>query len=173
MTTTKQVSLFAGLSAAALCVGALVAAKNTGEKSSVQTSAPVQRNQPVNSFPRVELTSLEKQVFNEMDATGQKTVTAFLTQTPGPLDNYLLKLEGMVEVANAPYGEPDKASWERALPVAKILEQGMCDCAQRNWLNQFIVLGEVGLTGDRDQYHQQGKVMASIMRYDGDKIVSQ
>lgn len=155
MTRTKKTAIFAGSSAVVLCAGALVLTKNTGDKSPVQAPVQIRVGQPA-SLPPVELTSPEKQVFDGMDATGQKTVTSFLAQTPGPLDNYLLKLEGIVDVANARYGEPDRESWQQALPVARVLKEGMCDCAQRNWLNQFVALGESGLAGDMENYHQQG-----------------
>ena len=119
------------------------------------------------------LTSLAQQKLDSLDAGDRGSVNAFLAKTPGPLDNYLLNLEGMTDVANARYGTPDAAAWARALPIARVLEQGMCDCAQRNWLNQFIALGESGLAGDRAKYHAQGEVMATIGRFNGDSVDKQ
>ncbi len=128
-------------------------------------------SQPARPAPPA-LTSQERTIFETLDPGGKEAVAAFLASTPGPLDNYLLKLEGMVDLANARYGTPDRENWQQALPVAKVLEEGICDCAQRNWLNQFIATGEAGLTGDLTTYHQQGETMAGIGRHNGDPVVS-
>ncbi len=158
-----------------LCVGAFAFAwtvhQHPTTKIKAQARAQAQRGQPT-PLPSPALTSLEQQVFETLDPGGRQTVAAFLANTPGPLDNYLLKLEGMVDLANARYGTPDRENWQQALPVAKVLEEGMCDCAQRNWLNQFIATGEAGLSGDLATYHQQGETMAGIGRHNGDPVVS-
>ena len=115
---------------------------------------------------------MEREVFETLDPADKNAVAVFLANTPGPLDNYLLKLEGMTAVGNARYGAPDREGWQKALPVARVLEQSMCDCAQRNWLNQFVATGEAGVTGDLEEYHRRGEVMAGISRYNGDPVVS-
>ena len=123
------------------------------------------------AVPAPELTSVQREVYEILDPAGKEAVAVFLANTPGPLDNYLLKLEGITNVGNARYNAPNRESWQEALPIARVLEQGMCDCAQRNWLNQFIATGEAGLSGDLDAYHQHGETMASISRYNGDPVV--
>ncbi len=122
-------------------------------------------------LPPPPLTPAEQAVFARLDPGSREAACAFFFNTPGPLDNYLLKLEGIVNVGNARFGEPDPENWRLALPVAKILEQGMCDCAQRNWLNQFIATGEAGLAGDLEAYHRCGQTMASIARHNGDPVI--
>ena len=158
-----------------LCIGALAFARIVHHHPTTKTKARARvqahLGQPT-PLPSPALTSLEQQVFETLDPGGKETVAAFLAGTPGPLDNYLLKLEGMVDLANARYGTPDRENWQQALPVAKVLEEGMCDCAQRNWLNQFIATGEAGLAGDMAAYHQQGETMAGIGRHNGDPVVS-
>ncbi len=162
------------LGAGALCAGALALAWTVhDQRTATETKArvPAPQRQPT-PLPAPALTSPEQQVFVTLDPGGKEAVTTFLARTPGPLDNYLLKLEGMVNLANARYGTPDREDWQQALPVAQVLEQGMCDCAQRNWLNQFIATGEAGLAGDLTAYHQQGETMAGIGRHNGDPVVS-
>ncbi len=165
--------LLATMVAGGLCAGAFAFARRVHHHHPTKTRArvPAQREQPT-PLPSPALTSLEQQVFEKLDPGGKEAVAAFLARTPGPLDNYLLKLEGMVDLANARYGTPDRENWQQALPIARVLEEGMCDCAQRNWLNQFIATGEAGLTGDLATYHQQGETMAGIGRHNGDPVVS-
>ena len=177
MTKTRTSWLLAAVGAGALYAGALVLAGITPGHRAVESKAR-ERTQPHESPPKpalpasVALTSPERAAFETLDPGGKEAVATFLTNTPGPLDNYLLNLEDMVDVANARYGTPDKERWRHALPVARVLEEGMCDCAQRNWLNQFIALGEAGLSEDLAAYHQQGETMASIGRRNDDPVVS-
>ncbi len=172
MTKIRTDWLLATIGAGVFCAGAFAYPRIVhDQRAAMEPKAQVQRSQPA-LLPSTALTSPERAVFETLDPGGKESVTAFLASTPGPLDNYLLKLEGMVDVANARYGAPDKESWQQALPVAKVLEEGMCDCAQRNWLNQFIAMGEAGLAGDLTAYHQQGETMAGIGRRNGDPVVS-
>ena len=170
---TRPGWLLAMIGAGVLCAGALAFARTTHHhRPATKTKARAQaQNRQPTPLPSPALTSLEQQGFETLDPGGKEAVAAFLASTPGPLDNYLLKLEGMVDLANARYGEPDHDTWQQALPIAKVLEEGMCDCAQRNWLNQFIATGKAGLAGDLTAYHQQGETMAGIGRHNGDPVV--
>ena len=179
MTKQRKVFLAIGACTAVLCAcGAAVLwtvnPTTTSERavSGFPSASPATRvdvNQTLQVPPGV-LNSAAQQELDSLKASDKALVSAFLAGTPGPLDNYLLNLEGMTDMANARYGVPNPESWARALPIARVLEQGMCDCHQRNWLNQFITLGEAGLTGDLANYHAQGEVMAGISRFNDDSV---
>ena len=179
MTKQQKILLAVGLCALAVCaVGAGVFQFDHQPVSrrralrGLPTTVPGSRlddNRTVQIPPGV-LNSSAQQKLDGLNASDKAAVSTFLAYTSGPLDNYLLNLEGMTDLANARYGEPDQAAWAQALPIARVLEEGMCDCAQRNWLNQFIALGESGLTGDAAKYHEQGEVMATIGRFNGDSV---
>ncbi len=182
MKKQRKILLAIGACAAVLCAcGAAVLWTNNQATASARAvnnlpaTIPLTRidtNRTAQVAPVV-LNSTAWQTLDGLNASDKALVNAFLAHTPGPLDNYLLNLEGMTDMANARYGAPNPAAWARALPIAKVLEQGMCDCHQRNWLNQFIALGEAGLTGDLATYHAQGEVMATIDRFNGDSIDQQ
>ena len=78
--------------------------------------------------------------------------------------NELLKLSGLVNLAGALYAAPDQDQWRQALPVAKELVQGTCDCAQRSWLNTFIEMGAYALAGDEENYRKHGEIIVTLGR---------
>ncbi len=81
-------------------------------------------------------------------------------------DADLLKLSVMVDLTNADERHIDKERWSRAVPVAERLAQGPCDCEQRNWLTQFIRMGNDALTGSEEDYYRLVEVMRKTPRND-------
>ena len=81
-------------------------------------------------------------------------------------DADLLKLSAMVNLPNAEERRIDKEQWGRALPIARQLVQGPCDCEQRNWLNHYIEMGENALAGSNDAYFKLAILMQKMARND-------
>ena len=88
-------------------------------------------------------------------------------------DEDLLKLSGMVRLANARYARPDKARWSQAVPIAQQLLTGPCDCEQRNWLNHFIAMGNDAIANSDNQYHEEAQLLATLGRNDQDAMARQ
>jgi hypothetical protein len=82
-------------------------------------------------------------------------------------DSDLKGLAAMVHLAAAKKDAPSAEQWTRALPIAKKLAAGACDCEQRNWLNQFITMGNYALSGSA-QYHESAKLMDTLPLNDQD-----
>ena len=80
-------------------------------------------------------------------------------------DEDLLRLSAMVDLANAADRPPDKAGWQQALLIADRLQQGPCDCEQRNWLHHFVETGNSALTASAD-YAENVQVMLTLARND-------
>lgn len=78
--------------------------------------------------------------------------------------NELLNLSGLVNLASAPYAPPDRDQWRQALPIAKELVRGTCDCAQRSWLNTFIEMGAYALADDEENYRKHGEIIVTLGR---------
>ena len=81
-------------------------------------------------------------------------------------DEYLQKLGLMVDPSGAALHNPDKAQWAKAMPVAKKLVEGPCDCAQRVWLKRFIEMGDFAMADSKDQYTKAAQFIATIGRND-------
>ena len=81
-------------------------------------------------------------------------------------DDDLLRLCAMVSLANAANVPPDKAGWQQAIPIAEKLQQGPCDCEQRNWLHHFVETGNSALTDSADQYAENVQVLSTLARND-------
>ena len=81
-------------------------------------------------------------------------------------DADLLKLSAIVNLPNAEERHIDKKQWNRALPIAQRLAQGPCDCEQRNWLVQFIQMGNDALAGSEQDYYRLAGVMRKTARND-------
>ncbi len=81
-------------------------------------------------------------------------------------DADLLKLSAMVNLPNADERRINKEQWALAVPIAKQLVQGPCDCEQRNWLNHYIELGNDALTGSDDAYYNLAVLMHKMARND-------
>ena len=92
------------------------------------------------------------------------TLTTTLDLPADDTRNELLKLSGLVNLAGSPYVSPDQEQWRQAIPVARDLERGTCDCAQRNWLKTFIQMGEFALAGDEENYRKHGEIMVTLGR---------
>ena len=110
--------------------------------------------------------------------TPVSTATAFAASGITPLptdatsvpDEDLLKLSGLVDLANARYQHPDKARWAQAIPVAQNLLSGPCDCEQRNWLNHFVEMGNDALSNSNDSYYEHANLMVTLGRNDKDAM---
>ena len=85
-------------------------------------------------------------------------------------DEDLLKLAGLVRLANARYARPDKARWSQAIPIAQQLLAGPCDCEQRNWLNHFVAMGNDAVANSDAQYHEEAQLLATLGRNDEDAM---
>ena len=85
-------------------------------------------------------------------------------------DEDLLKLSGMVRLANARYARPDKARWNLAIPIAQQLLTGPCDCEQRNWLNHFVAMGNDAIANSDNRYHEEAQLLATLGRNDQDAM---
>ena len=81
-------------------------------------------------------------------------------------DGHLLKLSAMVNLTNAEERHIDKDQWSRAVPIARRLVQGPCDCEQRNWLNHFIAMGDSALAGSDADYYKLAGLMRKMARND-------
>lgn len=81
-------------------------------------------------------------------------------------DDYLLKLSGMVNLANARDETPDKAQWRQATTVAEHLQAGPCDCEQRNWLHHFVEMGTAVESDDKFRYYELADLMRTLGRND-------
>ena len=97
------------------------------------------------------------------DANVIPSLPADATSVP---DVDLLKLSTMVNLTNAEERHIDKEPWSRAVPIAQKLAQGPCDCEQRNWLVQFIQMGNDALAGSNDDYYRLATVMRKTARND-------
>lgn len=81
-------------------------------------------------------------------------------------DQSLLRLSSIVNIANSVNAVPDKARWEQALPIARTLSSGSCDCAQRIWLTHFIEMGEYAMNGDNQNYFAVAQGLVALGRND-------
>ena len=79
-------------------------------------------------------------------------------------DQALLRLSGMVNLANAMNEPPNEAEWQQALPIAEKLLVSPCDCAQRNWLNHFVAMGNHALHGSEDEYKKSAQLIVTLGR---------
>jgi hypothetical protein len=59
----------------------------------------------------------------------------------------------------------EKAAWAKELPVAEQMQQGMCDCTERNWLNHFVETAKLALTGS-SEYYKAVAVLEQLPRND-------
>ena len=76
----------------------------------------------------------------------------------------------MVDLANAADRPPDKEKWQQALVIADKLQQGPCDCEQRNWLHHFIETGNSALTAPAD-YAENVQLMLKLARNDKQAMI--
>jgi len=102
------------------------------------------------------------QTINSSPAPVSKPV-AFSAPANAPAvhDADLKQLATLVDLAAAKNAAPSVAKWTKALPIAKQLAAGTCDCEQRNWLNQFIAMGDYALSG-APEYHESAKLMDKL-----------
>lgn len=99
---------------------------------------------------------------NSAPAPVSKPMTVSVpSSAPAVHDEDLKQLAGMVDLAKAKDAAPNAAKWSKALPLAKKLAGETCDCEQRNWLNQFITMGDYALAG-APEYHESAKLMDTL-----------
>jgi hypothetical protein len=73
------------------------------------------------------------------------------------------KLAQMVELSDKPNQSFNKEKWTKAIPIAQKLADQSADCEQRNWLNQFVAVGNMGLEGSPD-FQKYAPVLATMYR---------
>ena len=164
---TYRVQIIAGSAILALAVAA-VALPGIGKGSKAAGQAP----------PSPAQTRAIPNGRNPGSAPVAALDAADIPQTIAPLpanatvvpDEDLLKLSGLVRLANARYAHPDKERWSRAIPVAQQLLAGPCDCEQRNWLNHFVAMGNDAITNLDQQYHEEAQLLATLGRNDQDAM---
>ncbi len=77
----------------------------------------------------------------------------------------LSNLAHQVHLKNSDLASVNKSEWQKALPKAKQLLQGACDCEERNWLNHFIETGSDAIAGSKD-YDAAAKLLVSLPKND-------
>jgi len=75
------------------------------------------------------------------------------------------KLAQMVGLTDSPNQPLNKEKWKKALPIAEKLVNQSADCEQRNWLNQFIAVGNMALEESPD-YEKFALALATMYRDD-------
>ncbi len=98
--------------------------------------------------------------------------------TPSPLqpgegavpDSALQKLAAGVHLNASNANGMNKDLWAQQVPLAQKLVQGMCDCEQRNWLNQFIATGNFALADDAANYYPSLNNLVGLPRSDAELI---
>ena len=149
-----------------LCAAALLAARQR-----VSTTVPTPRSPSVQTqaaaTPPVPLGAGTPSQAVTLSASDEaNTISSLPPDATSVPDAALLKLSTMVNLPNAEERRIDKEQWNRALPIAQKLVQGPCDCEQRNWLNQFIRMGNDALTEDHEDYFRLAAVMRKTARND-------
>lgn len=81
--------------------------------------------------------------------------------TPADLE----KLARIVDLTESPDQGFKKDRWKRAIPVAEKLLRQSADCEQRNWLTQFVRLGNLALE-ESPEYREFAPVLATMYRND-------
>jgi len=77
----------------------------------------------------------------------------------------LSNLAQQVHLKNSNLASVNKSAWEKALPKARQLLQGACDCEERNWLNHFIETGTDAIAGSKE-YDDAAKLLVSLPKND-------
>jgi hypothetical protein len=85
-------------------------------------------------------------------------------------DADLAQLAVAVQLGASANSAADARKWAQQLPVAQGLKQKMCDCEQRNWLNQFIATGKDAVAGSPGYAHDLD-VLLDLPRND-DQLIS-
>ena len=81
-------------------------------------------------------------------------------------DDDLLRLSALVDLASAADRPPNKDGWRQAISIAEQLQQGPCDCEQRNWLHHFVETGNSALGGSSSDYAENAQLMLTLARND-------
>ncbi len=114
--------------------------------ASVQARVPVVRPVSIASSPSPLPLSAPTPVTLTMISTS-------ITPPASTVQNADLKhLAALVNLKRAKQERPDKTQWKQAIPAAQQLLLGTCDCEQRNWLKQFITMGDHALSNSKDYY---------------------
>ncbi|MGH8046944.1 MAG: hypothetical protein ACREKL_06835, partial [Chthoniobacterales bacterium] len=132
-----------------------------GHSSAPSTAAPV-ASAPVQTVASV---------------ASQSVIASKLAQPPGPAtpppsavnvtpaDQE--KLAQMVGLSDAKDQPLDKEKWAKAIPIAEKLLTQSCDCEQRNWLTQFVAVGNMAVDGSPD-FHKFAPALATMYRDDNE-----
>jgi hypothetical protein len=100
----------------------------------------------------------------------QLEAPAFTQPLANPVNTSdLSKLERQVHLKNSDLANVSKSEWEKALPKAKQLLQGACDCEERNWLNHFVETGNDALAGAKE-FQDSAKLLASLPKNDEEAV---
>jgi hypothetical protein len=90
---------------------------------------------------------------------------------PDPAAPGQIKVDAMDQLAYAVglddpvvQGDFKKEKWAKAITVAeKMANSGQADCAQRNWLNQFVDAGKLAIAGS-PEYYERVQMVAGLAR---------
>jgi hypothetical protein len=82
------------------------------------------------------------------------------------------KLAQMVGLSDKPDQPLNKEKWEKAIPIAQKLANQSADCEQRNWLNQFVVVGNMAIEGSPD-FQKYAPVLATMCRDEKELLTGQ
>jgi hypothetical protein len=82
------------------------------------------------------------------------------------------KLAQMVDLTDKPDQPFNKEKWAKAIPIAQKLADQSADCEQRNWLNQFVAVGNMALDGSPD-FQKYAPVLATMYRDDQELLTGQ
>lgn len=93
------------------------------------------------------------------------------TGLPDPAAPGQIKVDAMDQLAYSVglddpvvQGDFKKEKWAKAIQVAeKMANNGQADCAQRNWLNQFVDAGKLALAGS-PEYYERVQMVAGLAR---------
>jgi hypothetical protein len=81
----------------------------------------------------------------------------------------LSNLAAAVHLKSATLADIDKNQWKTALPKAKQLLNGACDCEERNWLNHFVETGNEALSSDKE-YEPSAKFLLTLPKNDEEAV---
>lgn len=138
---------------------------------STEMGPPTNSSDMANTTTKANIVPVQAQA-----SDNQNHVTSSLESQPivnnpangnGVQDVDLKNLASMVHLDQAKHQGPNKDQWNQALPVAQKLLQGTCDCEQRNWLKQFVTMGNYALS-DSSQYYQSAQLMDTLPLNDQD-----
>ena len=175
MTSLEKCVIGLGVSASALIVFAF--AINHSDSAKTQNtpaaSAPASHDSPAFAQGQSTAPAIQSAPSTASSASAIVPVVNLLpaNATTVPPES-LTQLSVMVNLSDARNQEPNKAQWSQALPAAKKLLEGPCDCAQRIWLTHFVEMGDYAVSGSgsANDYRETAKLMTTLGRSDDEAM---